>query len=170
MQKVHGTARPRVGLLNNGTEDCKGTQLQRDAYALLSESRNIEFVGNVEAKQLPFGACDVLVTDGFTGNVTLKLTEGMAKFMLGMLKDAFSSNLRGKISYLLMRSSLKSLKGRFNASKLGGAPILGISRPVIKAHGSSDAEAVKNAVLQAERFAASGIIDEISSVLAENRI
>ncbi len=166
MQKVLGIEHPRVGLLNNGTEDCKGTQLQRDAYALLSESEDIEFVGNIEGKQIPFAACDVLVTDGFTGNITLKLTEGMAKFLLGILKDTFSSGLRGKIAYLLMRSSLRSLKGRFDASKLGGAPILGISRPVIKAHGSSDAEAIKNAVLQAERFAASGIIDELSSVLA----
>lgn len=166
MQKVLGIEHPRVGLLNNGTEDCKGTQLQRDAYTLLSESEDIEFVGNIEGKQIPFAACDVLVTDGFTGNIALKLTEGMAKYMLGMLKGTFSSGLGGKLAYLLMRSSLRSLKGRFDASKLGGAPILGISRPVIKAHGSSDAEAVKNAVLQAERFAASGIIDELSAVLA----
>lgn len=167
MEKVIGIASPRVGLLNNGTEECKGTSLQREAFALMSADERINFIGNVESSQLPFGACDVLITDGFTGNIALKLTEGMGKLMLGVLKESFSSSLGGKLAYLLMRSRLKTLKSSFSASSLGGAPILGISRPVIKAHGGSDAEAVKNAILQAEKFASSGAIDAISASLAE---
>ncbi len=167
MEKVMGVKNPTVGLLNNGTEECKGTPLQREAFALMSADERLNFVGNVESSKLPVGGCDVLITDGFTGNIALKLTEGMGKFMLGVLKETFSSSLGGKISYLLMKSRLKALKGRFNASSLGGAPILGISRPVIKAHGGSDAEAIKNAILQAEKFASSGAIDEITASLAE---
>ena len=169
MKNVMNVEKPAVGLLNNGTEECKGTEVQREAYALLSACSDINFVGNVEAKDIPSGVCDVLVTDGFTGNIALKLTEGMAKFFFGTLKEVFGGKLRGMLCYLLMKKDLRGLKNRFDASAYGGAPILGISRPVIKAHGSSDARAIKNAVLQAEKFAASAASAEIEAALAARR-
>lgn len=169
MKNVMKVEKPTVGLLNNGTEECKGTEIHREAYALLRDCSDINFIGNVESKDIPRGVCDVLVTDGFTGNITLKLAEGMAKFMFSMLKDVFGSKLRGMLCYLLMKKDLKALKKRFDASAYGGAPILGISRPVIKAHGSSDAGAFKNAVLQAEKFVRSSANAEIEMFLAARR-
>ena len=169
MNNVMNVEKPAVGLLNNGTEECKGTDLHREAYALLRDCPDINFIGNVESKDIPRGVCDVLVTDGFTGNIALKLTEGMAKFMFGMLKDVFGSRLRGMLCYLLMKKDLRALKNRFDASAYGGAPILGISRPVIKAHGSSDARAVKNAIAQAEKFVRSGASEQIADAVAAMR-
>ena len=169
MKNVMNLENPTVGLLNNGTEECKGTELQREAYELLSALDDINFIGNVESKDIPNGVCDVLITDGFTGNIALKLAEGMAKFMFGTLKEVFGSKLRGMLCYLLMKKDLRTLKNRFDSSAYGGAPILGISRPVIKAHGSSDAKAFKNAILQAEKFAASEATREIEKALAARR-
>lgn len=166
MKNVMKIDRPTVGLLNNGTEECKGTALQKDAFKLLSENGDINFCGNIEAKQIPFAACDVLVTDGFTGNVVLKLIEGMSKFMLNSLKGMFTHSLLTKMSYLAMKGQLRTLKHTYDASEHGGAPILGISKPVIKAHGSSDARAVLNAVKQAELFCGTGVITEIEELIS----
>ena len=145
MEKIYGIDRPKIGQLNNGTEYNKGTTLQTESYQILSDS-GLNFVGNVEAKEVPFGVCDVLVTDGFTGNIFLKCIEGMGKFLMGTLKDVLTTNLVTKVSTLTMKDKIKDMKHRFDASEHGGAPILGISKPVIKAHGSSDAKAIKNAV------------------------
>ena len=166
MEKIYGIERPRIGQLNNGTEYNKGNLLQTESYQILSES-GLNFVGNVEAKEVPFGVCDVLVTDGFTGNIFLKAVEGMGKFLMGMLKDVLTTNLVTKVSTLTMKEKIKDMKQRFDASEHGGAPILGISKPVIKAHGSSDAKAIKNAVRQAIFFAETGIINDIT-VFAED--
>ena len=136
MEKIYGIDRPKIGQLNNGTEYNKGTTLQTESYQLLSDS-GLNFVGNVEAKEVPFGACDVLVTDGFTGNIFLKCIEGMGKFLMGTLKDVLTTNLVTKVSTLTMKDKIKDMKHRFDASEHGGAPILGICKPVIKAHGSS---------------------------------
>ena len=162
MEKIYGIDRPRIGQLNNGTEYNKGRELQVESYQLLSES-GLNFVGNVESKDVPFGACDVLVTDGFTGNIFLKSIEGMGKFLMSLLKDVLLTNLATKVSTLTMRNKIKEIKHRFDASEHGGAPLLGISKPVIKAHGSSDANAIKNAVRQAIFFVQSGINQDISS-------
>lgn len=162
MEKIYGLDRPRVGLLNNGTEYNKGNTLQIESYQILSES-GLEFVGNVEGKAVPFDACDVLVTDGFTGNIFLKTVEGMGKFLLTTLKEVLTTNIVTKVSTLTMGEKIKDLKHRFDAGEHGGAPILGISKPVIKAHGSSDANAIKNAVRQAIHFVETGINDEIVS-------
>jgi len=161
MERVLSVKNPRVGLLNNGTESCKGLPLQRDAYEQLKDSE-VNFVGNVEARDVPLGGCDVLVTDGFTGNIVLKLTEGMGKFMMGVLKDLFYATPVTKLSALPLRGRLKNMKRRFDASEYGGAPLLGISRPVIKAHGSSDARAFSQAIGQAIGFADSGLNREIA--------
>lgn len=167
MKNVLGVENPEVGLLNNGTEEHKGTQIQIDTYKALTENAAINFKGNVEGKGIPFCPCDVLVTDGFTGNVTLKLVEGMSKYFFSLLKDVFTENLKTKMSYLLMKDSLRGLKHKFDAGEYGGAPLLGLQKPVIKAHGSSDAKAIANAVRQAETFVKTGIIAEITSSLSD---
>ena len=158
MEKIYGLDRPRVGQLNNGAEYNKGTALQVESYQLLSES-GLNFVGNVEGKEIPFDICDVIVADGYTGNIFLKTVEGMGKFLLKTLKELLMSNIATKLSALTMDT--KELKQRFDASEHGGAPLLGISKPVIKAHGSSDANAIKNAVRQAIYFIKSGVNDDI---------
>ncbi len=162
MERIYEIDRPRVGQLNNGTEYNKGNALQVESFQLLSES-GLNFVGNVESKALPFNVCDVLVTDGFTGNILLKSVEGMGKFMLHTLKDVLYTNLATKVSALTMKDKIKDMKHRFDASEHGGAPLLGISRPVIKAHGSSDANAIKNAVRQAISFVEGGINEDITA-------
>ena len=162
MERIYEIDRPRVGQLNNGTEYNKGNTLQVESFQLLSES-GLNFVGNIESKALPFNVCDVLVTDGFTGNILLKSVEGMGKFMLHTLKDVLYTNLATKVSALTMKDKIKDMKHRFDASEHGGAPLLGISRPVIKAHGSSDANAIKNAVRQAISFVEGGINEDITA-------
>ncbi len=161
MEKIYNIERPRVGQLNNGTEYNKGNALQVEAYQMLSDS-GLNFVGNVESKAVPFGVCDVLVCDGYTGNILLKSIEGMSKFMMGILKDLLTTNLATQLSSLTMKEKLRDLKHRFDASEHGGAPILGISKPVIKAHGSSDANAIKNAIRQAIYFVQTGINKDIA--------
>ncbi len=162
MEKIYGIDRPKIGQLNNGTEYNKGNPLQIESYQMLSES-GLNFVGNVEAKEVPFGVCDVLVTDGFSGNIFLKAVEGMGKFLMGTLKEVLTTNLVTKVSTLTMKEKIVEMKHRFDASEHGGAPILGISKPVIKAHGSSDANAIKNAIRQAIFFVQSGINSEIAA-------
>lgn len=169
MKNVHGIENPAVGLLNNGTEDHKGTQIQIDAYKLLKSNDAINFVGNIEGKQLPFGACDVLVTDGFTGNVTLKLMEGMGSFVFSALKDMFTKNALTMMSFAAMKKQLKGFKKTFDASEYGGAPLLGLQKPVIKAHGSSDARAITNAIRQAATFVNTGVIEQIAAVMGEEK-
>ncbi len=157
--------KPRVALLNNGTEEKKGTPVLQEAYQLLKENNNINFIGNVESKQLPYCPCDVLITDGFTGNITLKLIEGLGTFMFSALKDMFTSNLITKLSYVSMKQQLKEFKMMFDASEYGGAPLLGLSKPVIKAHGSSQAYDIQNAIKQAEKYYKQNIIKKISELL-----
>ena len=161
MEKIYSIDRPRIGLLNNGTEYNKGNALQQETYQLLSEC-GLNFVGNIEAKDVPFGMCDVLVTDGFTGNIFLKSVEGMGKFLMGTLKDILTTNLVTKVSTLTMPEKIKEMKIRFDSSEHGGAPMLGISKPVIKAHGSSDAKAIKNAVRQAISCVETAITNDIA--------
>jgi len=160
MEKIYGIDRPRVGQLNNGAEYNKGNDLQVETYQMLAES-GLNFVGNVESKDVMFNTCDVLVTDGFTGNIFLKSVEGMGKFMLNLLKDILKTNLATQLSTLTMKDKIRDVKKRFDSSEHGGAPLLGISKPVIKAHGSSDAKAVMNAVRQAINFVETGINNDI---------
>lgn len=161
MKGIYGIERPRVGQVNNGAEATKGLPLQIATYERLSANPDLNFVGNIEGKDIPFDTCDVLVTDGFTGNVILKLAEGMGKMMLKTMKALFSSNALTMISASLMKSKLGLIKQQFDSSEHGGAPILGIKRPVIKAHGGSDAKAVKNAIRQAIGFVESDVNGEI---------
>lgn len=162
MNKIFGIDSPRVGLASNGTEATKGTALLKEAYVHLSECEHINFVGNIEGKQIPFSECDVLVCDGFTGNMILKLTEGLAKFFMGKIKQVFYRTPATKAAGLVMKPQIKEFKKQFDASEYGGAPLLGISKPVIKAHGSSDAVAIKNAIRQTIDFVNTGIIKELA--------
>ena len=167
MRKMYGIKTPRVGLLNNGAEECKGTVLQQVAYKRLQSNPNVHFVGNVEGNVVPFDRCDVLVADGFTGNIYLKGIEGLGKMLLGRLKQMFKSSLLTKLAALSMMKHIKAMKKEYDTSEHGGAPILGVSKPVIKAHGSSDAKAFKNAIRQAIAYASSGVIDEIAVAAQE---
>ena len=166
MREMFGIDSPRVGLLNNGTEETKGNQLQIDAYQRLKEMQGVNFVGNVEAKAIPFGVCDVLVTDGFTGNLFLKTVEGMAKYLSRNLRGMFHTNALTKLSGLLIKKRFADFKEAFSATKHGGSPILGLRAPVIKAHGSSNARAIESAVGQAIRFAKGSFNGEIEAFFA----
>jgi glycerol-3-phosphate acyltransferase PlsX len=161
MKRVVGLENPRVGLLNVGAEDTKGDPLRQETYQLLKNS-DFNFVGNIEARDVPAGACDVLVADGFSGNVVLKLTEGVAVTFFRLIKKTLLSSLKTKIGALLIKKDLGGLKSLMDYSEVGGAPLLGVRAPVIKAHGSSNAKAIKNAIGQAARFADAGLIEAIA--------
>ena len=163
-KKAMNCPNPKVGLLNVGTEDSKGDTLRHETFALLknaSDEGRINFVGNIEGTDVYTDKVDVVVTDGFTGNVLLKTTEGVAKYMTGMMKDAFMKSLKTKIGALLVKDGLKEMKKTLDVNEIGGTAMLGISKPVIKAHGSSKASAIFAAVRQAKIFAESGIVDDI---------
>lgn len=148
-KQVMGRADPAVMLVNNGTEDHKGTPLYREAHQRLQANPSIRFAGNIEPRDLLLGQADVVVCDGFVGNVILKLTEGVASTLLRMLKPIFLKNLLTKLAYLAIKGGLGDLKKMMDSEEVGGAPLLGAARPVIKAHGSSKAKGIKNAIRQA---------------------
>lgn len=166
MERVMGVKNPRVGLLNNGAESHKGTPLYKEAHALLAAEEGIRFVGNVEGKAIAFDQCDVLVCDGFSGNIVLKTIEGTSKFVLKQFTGIFSGAI-GKLAGAMVLKKAKGLKKRFDAKEYGGAPFLGLAKPVIKAHGNSDARAVKNAIRQAIAYVNTGVIEEIAHQSAE---
>lgn len=159
---VLGIENPKVGLINIGTEEGKGTPMVNDAYKLLKES-NLNFIGNVEARDIPEKKADVLVCDGFTGNVVLKLTEGVAKSFMGELKSIFYNNLITKMAALVLKKNLKGLKTKMDYTEYGGAPLLGVKAPIVKAHGSSNSKAFKNAIKYAEKYVSNNIIEKISN-------
>ena len=151
-ERMMGCEKPRVALLNVGAEDAKGGELQKETFALLkkaSDEGRINFIGNAEGSDLLTGKMDVLVTDGFSGNVMLKTVEGAAKFMFKQLKGVFYASAKNKLAALAVKKDLKGMKAMLDPSEVGGTAMLGISKPVIKAHGSSDDRAIYNAVRQA---------------------
>lgn len=160
LEKVENRANPSIGLLNIGTEDSKGGELQKQSYELLKEAP-INFVGNIESRELPKGVCDGVITDGFTGNIALKLIEGTSVTLFKMLKKVFYKNSITKLAALILKSGLKELMKKMDSSSVGGAPLLGVNMPVIKAHGSSDAIAIKNAIKQAKLFTENDVIGTI---------
>ncbi len=167
-KKSLGVENPRVGLLNNGSEDSKGTPLQKETYALLKDASDrgiLNFVGNVEARDVPLGAVDVVVCDGFSGNVLLKSIEGTAMFMGSLMKRMFKKNIGSKLGYLLCKSGVTELMKMLDYREIGGTQFLGIKKPVIKAHGSSDALAFRNAIRQAEEAANCNIAEELAEGL-----
>ena len=167
-KKSFGVENPKVGLLNIGTEDSKGTPLQKEAYVLLKDAADqglINFVGNVEARDVPLGAVEVVVCDGFSGNVLLKTIEGTAMFMGSVMKKMFKKNIFTMIGYLFSKSGVKDLVKLLDYREIGGTQFLGIRKPVIKAHGSSDALAFRNAIRQAEDAARCNIAQELEEGL-----
>ena len=160
MEKVKGIKKPRVGLINVGAEDTKGRELELEAYKLLSEAP-VNFCGNLEAREMPKGNFDVAGTDGFTGNVALKLYEGMGAFIGNKMKDIFSGGIKSKLSALMVLGKIKALRKQMDYTEEGGAVLMGVSKPVIKAHGSSDAKAFYNAIRQAKACVDGGVIEAI---------
>jgi len=155
-EDVLGIKSPRIGLLNNGAESTKGTPLQLETFDMLKNSK-LDFLGNVEAKDAMKGVCDVLVCDGFTGNVFLKTIEGTASLIMSELKAVFTSGALTKLAALLVKKKMSGLKDKLNPDSTGGTALLGISKPVIKAHGSSGAGAIQNAIAQAVKEVRSDI-------------
>lgn len=164
MEKVMKVENPTVALVNNGAEDTKGPDTYVQAHQLLKNS-GLNFVGNIEPRDVPAGDADVVVADGFTGNVILKLTEGLAKYLMGQIKGVFLQSLKTKMAYLMVKAGLKNVKKKLDADEYGGAPLLGIAKPVIKAHGSSKEKAFKNAIRQAKRCVESGMCETMQSGL-----
>lgn len=166
MESILGVHQPRVGMINIGAEETKGLDLQINANAMMAHAP-IHFIGNVEPRYLPFGCCDVAVTDGFTGNVVLKLTEGLGKWFADELKGIFMEKTSAKLGYLLVKDGVMGFKNKMDYKEYGGAPLMGIAKPVIKAHGSSDARAFKNAIRQAKEYTERGVIKQIETSLVQ---
>ncbi len=166
MNKIMEVTSPRVALVNIGSEESKGRELELETYSRLKEAP-VNFIGNIEARHVPLGEADVVVTDGFTGNIMLKLYEGMGKFFTTELKDMLTSGFKNKLAALMIMPSVKDFKKKVDYTEYGGAPLLGAAKPVIKAHGSSNAKAFYNAVRQAKAFTETGVIDETTKALAQ---
>lgn len=163
---ILGCENPRVGLLNNGSEDTKGTTLCKETYALLkeaSEAGRLNFIGNVEGTDVFSGNVDVIVTDGYSGNILLKTIEGTAKFLMKNIKGILLKSAKNKVGALLLKKDLAGLKKLMDVSEVGGTAFIGITKPVIKAHGSSNARAIRSAVKQAIAFVNAGVIDDINA-------
>lgn len=166
MEKVLNVKQPTIGLVNIGTEETKGTTVIKAAHELLSKS-SLRFIGNVEAREVPNGACDVIVCDGFVGNIILKLTEGLAWSILKLLKQKFTAGAIPKMGALLLSGKLKELKSEFDYSEYGGAPILGVKGALVKMHGSSNANAVKNTILKGIPYAETNVVQMIQNSVLE---
>ncbi len=166
MSKVMKIDEPKIGLVNVGVEEKKGNSLTKEAYQLLSKA-DINFVGNVEARELPNGACDVIVCDGFVGNVILKLTEGLALKISGLLKEKFTAGVKAKIGAMFLLNKMKEIKQEFDYSEYGGAPILGVKGALVKMHGSSNGNSVKNAILRAIPFVEGNVVKTIEDSVIE---
>lgn len=164
MNKILRVESPKVSLANIGAEESKGRDLELETYIQL-KSAPINFIGNIEARQIPMGDCDVVVTDGFSGNLLLKLYEGMAKFFAGELKGILTKDFKSKLAAFMVLGNVKEFRKKVDYSEYGGAPLLGTAKPVIKAHGSSNAKAFYNAIRQAKQFTETKVIDEISSAI-----
>ena len=172
-ERVLGRPEPKVGLLNIGAEPSKGTALQKETYALLTKAKEegrINFVGNVEAREAVQGAVDVIVSDGYSGNIFLKTMEGTGLFLAKEIKKMFLKSLKTKIAALLVKDGIRDFKKLMDSGEVGGTALVGISKPVIKAHGSSDAYAIKNAIRQAVEFKKSGIIEDITENVEHMRL
>ncbi len=165
LNSVLNITNPKVGLVSNGTEEGKGNRLVKETFTLLQQS-DLNFIGNIEARDIPYGICDVIVCDGFVGNVILKLTEGVASNITIMLKDELTKNPIRKVASLILKNGFKEFKKRLDYTEYGGAPFLGVKHPIIKAHGSSNAKAIKNAIIYSEAFTKNNVIEAIESEIA----
>ena len=165
-EKVMGRTNPTVALANNGAEESKGTPLLQEAHQLLKKTPGINFVGNVEPREVPSAAVDVVVCDGFTGNVILKLTEGVAKLFMSLIKDIFGATFVTKLAYLMVKPGLRGMKKLLDSEEIGGTPFRGARKPVITAHGSSKAKGIKNAIRQAKLCVENDLCGTMEAALA----
>ena len=165
MKKVMGIENPRVCLLNNGTEVHKGTEVHREAYTLLSQREDINFVGNMEGRDIPADGADVVVCDGFSGNIFLKTYEGVAMALMDKIKGVMTMNLKNKLAAAVVYKDMKALKKSMDYNEYGGAPILGCTKPVFKVHGSAKAKTLKSAIALCAKYAETGIIEEIAAAV-----
>ncbi len=165
-EKILGVKDPRVSLLNIGAEEAKGNQLAKDTYELLKNAP-INFTGNIEAKEISQGATDVIVADGFDGNIVLKLSEGLIKSFTTVLKEQIKSSKINMIGAYIAKNAFIGIKKKFDIEKVGGAPFLGLKSLVVKAHGSSNENAIKYAIFQCDTFIQSGFIDNVTEALSE---
>ncbi|WP_410208146.1 phosphate acyltransferase PlsX [Fusobacterium sp.] len=165
VELLMGKKNPTVGLLNIGTEEGKGNEITREAYELLKNNKRINFRGSIESTDMLNGDTDVVVTDGFTGNMVLKTSEGIAKFMLSSIKEEIGKSFIYKIGALLLKPALKNIVRKMDSSEYGGAIFLGLNGLSIKAHGNSDSTAIKNAIKVANRFAEMKFIDELKNII-----
>ena len=159
--------KPTVGLLNIGSEEGKGNEVTREAFNLLKENSSINFIGNIESRDMMDGKVDVIVTDGFTGNMVLKTSEGVAKFIFETLKEEIMKSFLAKIGFIFMKKALKKMKNKLDSSEYGGALFLGLNGISIKAHGNSDAIAFKNAIKVADKFAKNKFVEKLSTTFEE---
>lgn len=166
MEKVMGIKNPRVGLANVGTEPHKGGELQQKTYELLQNSK-LNFIGNIEGRDVPVGGCDVCVSDGFTGNLILKTYEGVASALMSKIKGVFNKNLKNKLAAAMVYGDLKEMKKSVDYNEFGGAPIIGCAKPVFKAHGSANAKTFKNAIRLTKEYVENNVVEEISAALKE---
>ncbi len=164
MENVMNVANPRVGLANIGVEDHKGTSLQQETFKILKET-DINFIGNVEARDIPQDGADVVVADGFTGNIILKMFEGVAMTLMGKIKGLFTKNLKTKLAAALMLSDMKTLKKQIDYNEFGGAPIIGVSKPVFKAHGNAKAKTIKSALRLTALYVEGNVVGKIEEEL-----
>lgn len=166
MNKVMGVDNPRVGLANVGSEPHKGGELQLKTYELLEQSK-LNFIGNIEGRDIPVGGCDVCVADGFTGNMILKTYEGVAEALMSKIKGVFNKNIKTKLAAAMVYSDLKEMKKTIDYNEFGGAPIIGCTKPVFKAHGSANAKTFKNAIRLTKEYVDNNVIEEITNSLKE---
>ena len=166
MKNILHVENPKVALANNGTEETKGTPVVKEAYALM-QNADYNFVGNIEGRQIPFGDADVVVADGFAGNLILKTYEGVAKVLMNGIKGVFKKNLFSKLCALGVLSGINDMKKQFDYKEYGGAVLLGVKKPVVKAHGSADARTFKNAIKQAVWFLDNNLIDDIEKAFSK---
>jgi len=166
MENILGKKNPTVALLSIGTEEDKGNALVKETYPLLKECKDINFIGNIEARDIPKGAADVIVAEAFAGNIALKMYEGVSKTMFKALKKGLMSSLKSKVGALLIKSSLKNALADFDTKKYGGAPMLGLNGLVVKTHGSATAVEFKNSILQCFTFKELSVDDKIKEILA----
>lgn len=169
MEHVMGVKNPRVGLANVGTEDHKGGELQQEAFHLLKQTP-VNFIGNIEARDIPVDAADVIVCDGFTGNVILKLYEGVALTLMKKIKGIFTKSTKNKLAAALVLSDMKELKQQMDYNEYGGAPIMGAAKPVFKSHGSAKAQTFKNALRLTKAYVEGNVVEKISASLQEMKI
>lgn len=160
-----GVKSPKVGLLNNGTEEHKGDTLRQETYKIMSGMQDINFVGNVEGRDITMGECDVVVSDGFSGNIALKSIEGCGKLVLGIMKKELTSSLSAKLGYLFIRKAIKRMRAQLDFDKVGGALLLGVKKPVIKSHGSSKGETIANSIANAVNVYRGDLIAKVEGLL-----